>query len=121
MIERLRRLFGLRREFIFVEVPPELPISDESRAAITRLPEHPGFQALLTLLRRQRLAHKTALVTCSNGDLVRLQEAVRAFGWMEAFVKHECKMKEAKRKEVEVSEREKQVLAASLANISAIE
>ena len=120
MINFLRRFFGLREKIIFVEVSPELPISDEARAAITRLPEHPGFQTLMTLLRRQRAAISTALHTCKPEDLIRLQEARRAMGWLEAFVNHECRIKESKRKEVDVSERERQILAASLANIAEV-
>ena len=121
MIDFLRRFFRVEKKLIFVEVPPELPISDETRAAITRLPEHPGFQALMTLLRRQKTAISTALHTCKKEDLEKLQEARRAMGWLESFVNHECKIKEAKRKEVTVSEREKEILAQSLANISVIE
>ena len=120
MIDFLRRFLGVGKEILFVEVPPELPISDEARNAITRLPEHPGFQALMTLCRRQRAAISTALHTCKKEDLEKLQEARRAMGWLEAFVNHECKIKESKRKEVDVSERERQILAASLANIAEV-
>ena len=116
----MRRFFGLDRKVVLVEVPVDLPISDEGRKAITRLPEHPGFQALMQLLRRQRFAISTALHTCKPEDLTRLQEARRAMGWLENFVNHECKVKEAQRREVVISEREQEILAKSLASIETV-
>lgn len=114
------RFFGLGEKIRIVEIQPELPLGDEARVAMQRLPEHPGFQYLMQRLRRQKGLIQMAMKTCPKEQLDRLQEALRWSEWLETTVSHEVKIIAAKRKEVFLNDRDKEVLDQSLANLEVI-
>lgn len=116
----LRRFFGLDK-FKVIEVSPELPLGAEAREACARLGEHPGFQYLLQQLRRHKGAIRLAFENCEGKDLVRLQEKLKAVCWLERYVAHEVKIKATQKKEVALSEREREVLANSLASVEVLQ
>lgn len=115
-----RRFFRLKKNFVLIEVQPEIPLGDEAKAAATRLGEHPGFLYLLQMLRRHKAAMVEALKICNERDLIHLQEGIKWAGWLERTVAHEVKIKEARRKEVSLSDREKDILDRSLASLEIV-
>lgn len=116
----LRRFFGLGDKICVIEVQPELPLGDDARASVLRLGDHPGFQWLIQMLRRHRSAMVEALKICEEKDLIRLQEGIKWASWLEKTVAHEVKLKEAHRREVTLGEREREILAKSLASIETV-
>lgn len=116
----LRRFKGLDKIRV-IEVSPELHLGAEAREACARLGEHPGFQYLLQQLRRHKGAIRLAFENCEEKDLIRLQEKLKAVCWLERFVAHEAKIKAIPKKEVSLSEREREVLANSLASVEVLQ
>jgi hypothetical protein len=115
----MRRFLGLDKIHL-IEVPLEVNLGEEARAAVRRLPDHPGFQYLMQQLRRRKAAIDIALRGCPKKDLTRLQEAHKAACWLEAYVKNETKINEARKKEVSLTRHDEEILAKSLANIEMV-
>src|ERR1051326_6385042 len=108
-MKSIRRFFGLDKNLVVLEVQPELPLGDDARSAVLRLPDHPGFQYLMQQLRRRKAAIDIALRSCSEKDLIHLQEAHKAACWLEAYVKNETKISEARRKEISLTDHDKEI------------